>query len=163
MLAKGGLILLIAAFGALLFGAGAVAPDSLRRPIGELAQRAAALVAPKPAPAAPKAAESKPPAPGALPWSALLVPTPAPAKGRYALLAGQFANAEDAEARAKLVKDAGLAVAVLAVTDAQDKRWSVVAAGNYDSSDDARAARRGVAPRLHLLEPVPVILLPPSK
>lgn len=166
MLAKAALVLLIAAFGALMFVAGAVAPEALRRTIGAHAERLAALarrIAPALAGDTPQKAAAPAAGKEALPIAKLLVPTPAPAKGRYALQLGQFATAAEAESRAKEAIARGIASTVLAVVDGAGQSSSVVAGGVYGSADDARAARRGVPPELVRPVPpenVPVILLP---
>lgn len=161
MLAKGGLILLIAAFGALMFGAGALAPETMRAPLAALLQRVGKPV--------PKPPEKKGDAPAAaakeelLRAEALLVPTPTPAKGQYALQLGQFAAASDADALAKRARALGSQVALLQVADREERPWWILASGVYGSPEDARAARRGVPPELELPETLAVILLPPPK
>jgi cell division septation protein DedD len=98
-----------------------------------------------------------------LPAESLLVPTPARAKGRFALQLGQFERADAADWLARRARELSLHCAVLAVVDRAGRLWSVVATGVYASPEAARAARPTVAQQLGLLEPPAVIFLPLSK
>jgi cell division protein FtsN len=82
-----------------------------------------------------------------------------PEKSRYALQVGQFEHADLAEPLATRVRAVGLPCAVLRMVDKGGRSWSVVAAGDFKTVDEARAARVAFAQRLGLLEPLPVIAL----
>lgn len=180
MIAKLGFILIVAIFGALMFAAGALAPDSIRQPMTEHARKAARLVLPASAVAAAnsagtgnKAAPGNTPgavsAPDAakgtpLPADSLLLPTPLPDKGQYALQAGRFASAADAAALGARIKDLKLPFdKVLEVVDQNGQHWSIVPVGPYASVDEARMARVAVAREIGTDDSLPVILMPPAK
>lgn len=172
MIAKLGFVLIVAAFGALMFIAGILAPASVRQPVGMFAQQtikqltpvaekkiagdAASAAAAASSSSAPQAEKSKP-----VPAESLLIPSPLPDKGQYALQAGQFTHAEQANALAAHIKELGLPFdKVIDVVDQAGKNWSVVPVGPYGSLDEARTVRLPVARNLGMDEALPLILLP---
>jgi cell division protein FtsN len=178
MIAKFGFTLILAVFGALMFFGGILAPESIKRPATDFAQRAAQKfndVFSKTAPAKADAAAATGVAPTAsaagaakaadpIPAEALLIPTPWPEAGQYAVQAGQFADAAQADALGKRIKEMKLPFdKVLDVVDQAGQRWAVVAVGPYASADAARGARVAIASDLHLSEALPLILLPAAK
>lgn len=184
MIAKLGFVLILAVFGALMFAGGMLAPESLRQSATLFAkqasqklsavfvQTASASAASAPpagaasasASASGAAAVSVPPAADPIPAEDLLIPTPLPDKGQYAVQVGQFADAAQANALGKRIKELQLPFdKVLDVVDQAGQRWSVVPVGPYASPDDARTARAAVARELHLSDALPLILLPAEK
>lgn len=169
MIAKFAFFLIVALFGALMFAAGTLAPESVRQKVASLAQDAATRVekpsaaktkaegeAPAAQPATPSVEKNKP-----TPFKDLLLPpAPPPEKGPYALQAGQFANTEAGDNLSKRIKDLGLPTVVIATVDSHGQKWSVVSAGAFNSADDARAAQASIAGKLGLTGPLPVIVLP---
>jgi cell division protein FtsN len=176
VIAKLGFILVVAAFGALMFAAGAVAPDSVRTKIESISKRAitaaATLVMPATpkapqAPAADKVAAKAPAAAAAkddsVALESLLLPAPLPVKGKFAIQAGQFADADAADELKREAADLGVKAAVVPVVDTNGQHWFVVAAGSFDSLDDARVACWPISRDLGKSNPLPLMLLPPEK
>lgn len=186
MIAKAGFILLVLLFGALMFMAGTLAPPGIGQAVTGAVNRLAAYLpgardieaelkpaipsragagaaaASAPASAAASAATS---APDTLAASSLLIPTPLPEAGKYALQAGQYAHEADASAMYAKIRNAKLpAQKVANVQDGAGGLWTVVAVGPYASLDEARTANSMVAVQLGLIGPLPLILLPaPAK
>jgi cell division septation protein DedD len=184
MLNKIGFILLVLAFGALVFGAGALAPESVKAP---LAAATAALDAlKKVAPASNAEAESgaaaptdtaaaTPAADGAatgeaaaaatkpapIPYRDLVVPSPAPPNAEYAVQVALVADAAEADALAARVKALGYPVKVLEVQAAPGVAWRLVAAGRYPSAAEADAAALVLARDLGFTDRLPPVVLPP--
>ena len=182
MVAKAGFILLVLLFGALMFMAGTLAPPGIGQTVTGAANHLAAYLpgakdvearltpesaskagastgaASAPTGAAASAAAS---APEALAASSLLIPTPLPEAGKYALQAGQFTHEADASALYAKIQSAKLpAQKVANVQDQGGALWTVVAVGPYASLDEARTANSMVAAQLGLIGPLPLILLP---
>jgi cell division protein FtsN len=189
MFAKLGLLVLIIVFGACMFVAGTMAPDSMRQPLATLGDRlsgtetatpVAAVKSPAPVAsrsvaAMPLAVGSPAPEPSGTPkkgapvrLDSLLVTAavdePAPDKGKpaYALQIGQFATDEDADAAVQRVEKAGLGMplAHVATLDAENEPWTVVAIGQFASTSAAVRAAPRVQSVLGIRE-TPVIKLPP--
>jgi len=189
MFAKIGFLLVLALFGALLFGVGVLAPASWRQSAADIVQQAekqAGALFGKAAPAlvtthangtsgaesttaaasASVAAASAPAAgkPDPIPAGSLQLPVPLPEKGLYAVQLGQFtdpARADDVAARARA---SSLPVdKVLEVVDQGGMRWFVVPVGPFVTLDEARSARAGVAQAMQLGDDLPLILLPAEK
>ena len=167
MIAKFGLILLVLVFGALMLLVGLMAPDSIRRPLAGLGgrlqpPRVAAKLTSAPAPSATPAAKAADAQPQPIPYQALLIPSPLPPDGQYALQLGSYPTSSGAAASAKRAQDSGLPVSQIPVLDQNGERWFAVAVGQYSSPDDARAARISLSRTLELTQPLPVIRLPPK-
>ncbi|MFL6623223.1 MAG: SPOR domain-containing protein [Sulfurifustis sp.] len=163
MIAKLGFILIVAIFGVLMFIAGAIAPDAIRRPLlGMVGTPTSANPQTAAAPAPAVASSSTPPATESddLPYDALLLPTPLPAQGLYALQLGSYTEAASADTWMERVRHQGFPVKKLTVKDQNGARWIVVAVGRYASPDEARTARASTARRLNWVEPLAVIRLP---
>lgn len=180
MTSKLGFILLVVVFGALMFLAGAIAPASIRKPLDAFGQKTMARFADTGAsqaananahdpvsasnPALASAADHAPSgkAKEEPVWAeSLLIPTPLPEKAQYALQAGQFASAEEANALGVRIKALHLPfVKVFDVVDQAGVRSTVVPVGPYASPDAARAARGSIARELGLAGPLALILLP---
>lgn len=79
---------------------------------------------------------------------------------RFALLAGQFANADLAQALVDRLQGLGLPLQVVALDDAQGQRWSLVTIGSYAGVDQAEAQRASIATQLGLTTALRVIVLP---
>ena len=90
----------------------------------------------------------------------LLLPTPLPEKGKYAILAGQFADPEAADQLRNRVRSFGLRSSMIPVVDNEERHWFCVSAGTFDSLDDARVQRWPISLHLGFSEPLPLILLP---
>ena len=190
MVAKAGFIVLVLLFGALMFMAGTLAPPGIGQTVTGAANQLAAYLPgakdvgakPKPesaskagasagaasAPAsasASAAASAAASAPEPLAASSLLIPTPLPEAGKYALQAGQFTHETDASALYAKIQSVKLpAQKVANVRDQGGALWTVVAVGPYASLDEARTANSMVAAQLGLIGPLPLILLPaPAK
>lgn len=176
MLAKLGFILLVFVFGILSFVAGVFAPAPwvsgvkqamvsipglarLARPdTGKPAQAESSKVT---AVAADVAVKDKKPEP--VPSAALLIPTPVPAKGNYALRGGEFSDKESADAvAAQATARLTLPVAVIATVAGDGSHRWVVGIGNFPNLDDARTARIQVNRDLGISDPLPLIALPSS-
>jgi hypothetical protein len=180
MAAKFGGVLVLIVFGFLMFMAGALAPESLRKPLGQWAARvtaerakvavlAAGVAAAVPAAPAVKtvaaatAARVGPLAEAADPVLAdtLLIPTPLSDKAQYALQVGEFTSGDAADALAQRIKALHLpSTPVIDVVDRSGMRSRVVPVGPYTSLADARMAGPAVARELGLGEPLPLMLLP---
>ncbi len=167
MIAKFGLILLVLVFGALMLLVGLMAPDSIRRPLAGLGgrlqpPRVAAKLPSAPAPSASPAAKSAETQPQPIPYQTLLIPSPLPPDGQYALQLGSYPTSSGAAVWVKRVQDSGVPVSQIAVLDQNGERWFAVAAGQYTSPDEARAARISLSRTLALTQPLTVIRLPPK-
>ena len=90
----------------------------------------------------------------------LLLPTPPPEKGTYAILAGQLADAEAANQLSNRVRSLGLLSSIVPVIDKEGQHWFFVSAGSFDSLDDARVRRWSISLDLGFSDPLPLILLP---
>lgn len=189
MIAKAGFILLVLLFGALMFMAGTLAPPGIGQAVTGAANQLAAYlpgarevgVELKASPSrtggsagsasasasasASSAASAAASAPDTLAASSLLIPTPLPEAGKYALQAGKYAHEADASAMYAKIQSAKLpAQKVTNVQDQGGALWTVVAVGPYASLDEARTANGAVALQLGLIGPLPLILLPaPAK
>jgi hypothetical protein len=147
-----------------MFIAGALAPDTVRTPTAALSQRVVAslpfLAEEKPTAAKAEAAAKKGADALPLPIENLLLPTPLPAKGSYALQVGQFGPAEAADLVLKRVSAAGFAGVKIAVVDRAGQPWWIVAAGQFANPDEARTGRTHIAQEIGSTEEMPIILLP---
>ena len=166
MLAKLGFFLLALLLGAFIFIAGALAPDTLRRPLLDLAARLNPGETLKDA--AGKTASTTDSTPGkskeqdapAVPYETLLLPTPLPPQGSYAVQLDLYTDNANAEVWTKRAKEAGYAADVIPVVDRNGSRWIAVVVGKYTSPDDARDARDAIVRRLALTRTPAVVLLP---
>lgn len=167
MMAKFGLILLVLVFGALMFCVGLVAPDSIRQPLITLTRpvqggkgiRTAAAQPAVPSAQASKSATSVP-ATEAISYQNLLLPSPLPPDGLYALQLGLYPSRESAENWVQRAQDNGLRTLEIPVLEPDGQQSTAVAVGAYASPDEARAARITVSRTLALTQPLPVIRLP---
>jgi SPOR domain len=162
MLAKFALVLLIAIFGATLFALGVLAPERMRQPVIAAAKRVQTLGVPHKPTAAPSTPTAKPKTPSAVSYEALLVPTPLPPGTNYALQLGLYPDQAVADAWNARAQHSGTAISQIPVLDQNGTRWIAVAAGRYDSPEEARAARLSIARELNLTQPLPIIRLPPE-
>lgn len=188
MIAKLGFTLIVALFGALMFAGGMLSPGAwqqsvtgltrqLEQIVGEfIGKKNTAPVANAPATAkspvsaapsssaAPAASVPKAAKDDAIPAESLLIPTPLPDKGAYAVQVGQFTDASQANAVGSRIKALNLPFdKVIEVVDQSGNRWSIVPVGPYANLDDARTARIAVARALQLSDALPLIVLPPEK
>ena len=182
MIAKLGFLLVLAVFGALMFAGGMLAPEPLRQSATALAKEAgrkwssvsakaasasSATAAASASSAAGASAAASTPAEAKadpIPAESLLLPTPLPEKGQYAVQVGQFADATQADVLGARVKASKLPFdKVLDVMDQAGQRWSVVAVGPYASPDEARTARAAIARELQVTDSLPLIMLPAPK
>lgn len=171
MIAKAGFILLVLVFGTLMFCAGVLMPSGVGQTMASAAQRLVAhlpwnekagarMIAALPGKSA-KAGSASANPPASLAAASLLIPTPLPDTGQYALQAGQFASDADAAAAYDQIHAARLpAQTIQHVQDQTGARWTVVAVGPYASLDAARTANEVVPAQLGLIGPLPLILLP---
>ncbi|NJD91160.1 MAG: SPOR domain-containing protein [Geobacter sp.] len=93
----------------------------------------------------------------------LLLPTPLPENGKYAILAGQFTNVEGANRFHLQVMALGLISSIIPVIDRDGQHSFFVSAGSFESPDAARANRAWISSQLGISEPLSLILLPPVK
>lgn len=93
----------------------------------------------------------------------LLLPTPLPPSGTYALLVGQFAVMQDANRLHFRVTASGYRSSIIPVVDKDGLHWFFVSAGSFDSLDAARTSRAPISTQLGISEPLSIILLPPEK
>lgn len=172
MFAKLGFVLVVVAFGALMFAAGVISPESVRRPVAAFVAKIVPISEEAPASgngsgtsaAAPADAQDDAAAADdseePLPYETLLLPTPLPPEGQYALQLGLYAGTENAETWMERASERGYSVKAIDVVDGNGERWIAVAAGSYASPEDARTAAGVAARRLDLPEPPAVIQLP---
>ena len=172
MLAKIGFILIVLVFGALMFVAGTLAPESVRGsvassaqelidrlPLGGKASASSAAATAAAGEETPAAEEQQ----ALIHYETLLLPTPLPEKGQYALQVGLFADLASTSVLADRLQALGYATQAIAVVDQNGQPWVVLAAGTFPSPDAARDARAPVARGLGLARPLTLILLPPEK
>lgn len=166
MLLKLFFVLLVMLYGALMFIGGTIAPDSIRLPTARIAQQVTDQLplfgkkaeAPATAAAPDKAAAQETP----VPQESLLLPSPLPAQGAYALQIGQFSSPEAAELLRKRAAANNLAVRILATVDRQGQNWWLTVITGYTSPDEAKTQRPAVAQLINGIEEAPILLLPPS-
>jgi cell division protein FtsN len=173
MMAKFGFLLLLGVFGSLMFLCGVLAPESVRLPVSgaaaqTLARAESVLGRARPAasgaaattagaPAAPSAKEGPPPVPA----EQLLLPAPLPEKGRFAVEAGRFTDAQPAQELGKRLQSLRLPVEkVIEAVDQGGAHWWIVPVGPYASPAEARAARVRVAQELQVDSLLPLMMLP---
>jgi cell division septation protein DedD len=176
-------LLLLAAFGAVMFIAGALAPASLKAPLEHAAavaeakfsghvQQASALAASKSAiagasstasAATPKepahASSASAPFAASTPLANLLVPVPPPTNGHYALQAATFASSSPAALFAASLNEQGFKAIVVPISDSGQP--FVVAVGDYPSAQAASDDQLTIGRSLKSNALPPVILLPP--
>lgn len=182
-------LLLLLAFGAVMFISGTLAPANLKAPIEHIAAavetkfsgrepKAPTLAAPKaaspgssraalaaassaPASASAPAAAASASAPFAAstPLANLLVPVPPPANGHYALQAATFASSGPAALFAASVEEQGFKAIVVPISDSGQP--FVVAVGDYPSAQAASDDQITIGRSLKSTALPPVILLPP--
>lgn len=171
MMAKFGFLLLLVAFGALMFLCGVLAPETLRVPVSGAATRTVAWAgtalghSPAPPPgsnaaaaAAGAAAKAGPPP---VPAEQLLLPAPLPEKGRFAVEAGRFTDAQPAQDLATRLAALRLPVEkVIEAVDRSGAHWWIVPVGPYASPAEARAGRVRVGEELKVDSLLPLIMLP---
>jgi hypothetical protein len=169
MVAKFGLILLVAVFGALLFVLGLLMPQSVRLPVIRVAQeltpphgKSAPQTSPQSHASNPASTGAQQPAaaPAPIPYRQLIIPTPLPLDGQYALQLGLYPAASNATAWVERAQAAGVPATTIDVVDESGHRWIAVAAGQYALPDDARAARISLTRTLTLAQALPVIRMP---
>ncbi|MFM0016308.1 SPOR domain-containing protein [Paraburkholderia sediminicola] len=169
-------LLLLVAFGAAMFTAGALAPSSVKAPLERLAMQAAALLpgahphaaaAPSTATAvaggaviATSAAAPAPAYAASTPIASLLVPAPPPAHGHYALQAATFTSSDAASLFAGSVSEQGFKATIVPITDSGQPL--IVAVGDYPSPEAASADQLVVGRQLKSTALPPVVLLPPA-
>lgn len=173
MMARFGFLLLLVVFGALMFLCGVLAPDTLRVPVSGAATRTVAwagtvLGRSPAAPSGAKAAAAGAPAnarakdgPAPVPAEQLLLPAPLPEKGRFAVEAGRFTDAQPAQDLATRL--AALRLPVEKVIEAVDRggaHWWIVPVGPYASPAEARAGRMRLGEELKVDSLLPLIMLP---
>jgi hypothetical protein len=163
VLAKLGFLVVVIAFGGLMFVCGTLAPGGMRAPVAAFGRMVLDKLGPaadeaKGLPAGAAAVATQEPAP--IPSELLQLPIAVPDKALYALQAGQFAVPEPAANLGKRLQAAGIAFRVFPVVDKNGQKWSVVAAGQYASPDEARTARTRLAEELGIADGLPVIRLP---
>lgn len=173
MMAKFGFVLLLAVFGSLMFLCGVLAPTALRDPVSGAAGRAVAQVesalgrkaaaaggaasGAAGASAGASATEGPPPVPA----EQLLLPAPLPEKGRFAVEAGRFTDAQPAHDLGKRLESLRLPVEkVIEAVDHGGAHWWIVPVGPYASPAEARAGRVRVAQELKVDSLLPLIMLP---
>lgn len=165
MLSKLFFVLILFLFGACLFVAGVLAPESVKAPTADIARGAMAKLpfvsaTGSASGAKPANEEKKTPADAPVPAESLLLPTPLPAQGQYALQIGQFGSAESAGVLLKRAQTAGVVAKTIAAVDRSGQTWWIVAVGSYAQPEEARTARIAIAREISALEEMPVILLP---
>ncbi|HZX30943.1 MAG TPA: SPOR domain-containing protein [Rhodocyclaceae bacterium] len=163
MLMKLFFVLVVALFGALMFVTGVMAPEKVKIPVARTAQKVMASLPLQDAPqkeAAKPANDNKKDADPPVAAETLLLPTPLPAQGQYALQLGQFGNADAADILLQRVQAAGITAKRIAAVDRSGQTWWIVAAGSYGQPDEARSARATMAKEVGAGEGMPVILLP---
>jgi len=110
--------------------------------------------------------ESNPPVElGQYEWVALellLLPTPLPENGKYALQAGKFSYVGAADELRRRVRALGLLSSTIPVVDKDGLYWFIVSVGSFESLDAARASRISISSQL-LISELSIILLPPEK
>lgn len=160
-------LLLLLAFGAVMFAAGLLAPPAVKVPFAALAAHAATLLnGTSGSPVVPNgsnraaqvSAPAKPVEAASMPLASLLIPVPPPAQGHYALQAATFASqgAADAFASSAIAQD--YKAVVVPISDAGQP--FIVAVGDYSSPDAARADQLVVQRQLQVGVLPPVVLLP---
>ena len=180
-------LLLLVAFGAVMFAAGTLAPSNLKAPIERLAAQAAALlpgesskaaaasssasssnggstvaggaVIAKSAAPAGAANPASPVVAASTPIASLLVPAPPPAHGHYALQAATFTSSDAASLFAGSVSEQGYKATIVPITDSGQPL--IVAVGDYPSPEAASADQLVVGRQLKSTALPPVVLLPP--
>jgi hypothetical protein len=172
MMAKFGFVLLLAVFGGVMFLCGVLAPAALRDPVSGAADRTVAQLESAlgrkaaPAGAAPAAAGASAGAsakggPAPVPAEQLLLPAPLPEKGRFAVEAGRFTDAQPAQELGKRLQSLRLPVVnVIEAVDQGGAHWWIVPVGPYASPAEARAGRVRVAQELKVDSLLPLIMLP---
>ena len=167
MLAKFGLIVSIAVMGAALFLLGVLAPADMRTTIAtkinqvvsEIGSLRKTAPAQQQKPAQVAAAADK--APTEIPYSQLVLPTPLPPTGQYALQLGLYPTVDAADRWVQRVEAQGLTVKSISVLDPTGEHWVAVVVGEYATPDAARDARIALSRELQLVQALPVVLLPP--
>lgn len=166
MLMKLFFILLVLLFGLLMFVTGVLAPPGVNRETARIAHQVMAMLPLGAGPSTPAGdvvkspGEEKAPEETPVPTETLLLPTPLPAQGLYALQLGQFGNGDGADVLLARVRTAGIEVRKIAAVDRNGQAWWIVAAGSYPQPDEARTARSMMAREVGILEEMPIILLP---
>ena len=164
MLSKIFFVLMLLIFGGLLFTAGVLAPESVKTPTANVAHKAMAALpfvsTARNSDTKPTNEEKKAPTAPPVPAESLLLPTPLPPQGQYALQIGQFGSTESADVLLKRAQSAGVVANKIAAVDRSGQTWWIVAVGNYAQPEEARTARITIAREISALEEMPVILLP---
>jgi len=167
MFTKFGLVVLVVVFGALLFVLGLLAPEPVRRSVTQwtyniTAAREATTVKspPKALAAAANASATKKSGAAPIPYAQLLIPTPPPPHGTYSLQLGLYPTTAGADDWVKRARAADVPASTISVLDENGQSWIAVAAGEYNSPEEARAARISLTRTLTLVQPLMVIRLP---
>lgn len=178
MLRKLGFVIVLLLFGALMFVAGLLAPSRVREPVadwshgvvGELSgggtnagETAAATGAAGDGDAFGGNGDAEKDGKGQ-PYADLVLPTPLPPKGRYALQVEILTGRNAARPLVSQLDASDHEPRLIPVTDPAGDDWFVVAAGRFGDPDAARTARPDLKRALGSpTRPLPVILLPEKK
>lgn len=166
MLMKLFFVFLVLLFGLLMFVTGVLAPTEVSKETSRIAHKVMSALPIGGTSTAPAEEPPQPPGQGKnqeeapVATETLLLPTPLPAQGLYALQLAQFGNAASAEILMTRLKAAGITGKVIRAIDKQGQTWWIVAAGSYGQPDEARTARPVIAKEIGGITEMPVILLP---
>lgn len=176
MLSKLGFLILISAFGMLAVMSGLTMPQSLRQKLPALPPGLAkqfpalskltlpALPGKKAAaPGAVKAQSKKPPPPP--PIESLMIPSPLPAKGSYALQLGLYPEKEGAQGMAARVngfKLPGIGAKTMEVQGRDGRSWFVAYAGEAENPADLEATKIRLEDMLSLQSLRPILIPQPK-
>lgn len=172
MIAKLGFVLIVLLFGVLMFAAGMLAPDRLRLSVQSGAEQ---LLKPDAAATSTTANAEDPDTtaqteqtedtsaaePEPLPYETLLVPSPLPDPAQFALQIGLYTDSTSTDTLNRRITALGYPTQIIPVIDGKGLHWLLLAAGEYASADEARAARGPLSRDLGNSQPLTLILLPP--
>jgi len=146
--------------------AGFMAPESLRTDVHQQLARITGdklLAAANPAASAATASPSSTKPPQAVPLADVQRPLALPAGAKLSLSLGLFASEEGAQSRRQRVTTLGYTTQLIPVSDANAKIWYLLAAGSYDSDNQAETARSILAEQLGGTVPIEIVQIPPPK
>jgi len=177
MLRKFGFILAVLLFGALMFLAGAMAPEPLRAHLAEQSRQALTQVPglsglqgkeagqrngasngsadTTETEAATDDGDEAPP-----PRFRELIQRPFPADATLALMIAMESSSEAAASASQAAQAAGYTTQQLQVRDNRDRQWTLVAAGEFENEKQARAAQWLMADDLDLKNTLEILALP---
>ncbi len=155
-------------FGVLMFLAGLIAPESIRKPMEVFVQRSFPGIANHVdgqiallTPAAVNSTKSATLPPTPIWEESLSIPKLLPEKAQYGLQVGKFSDAAHAQSLTGHLKALHLPFTkTIEVVDQAGSRSIIVPLGPYASLDEARAARSLIAQELNLNGPMTLILWP---